>query len=305
MKDSALYELASVSEIRELEAGDVVSSPGHFDHRVHIIERGNVDVLKVESSGIKHVLASFIAGESFGELDLLDPGSSPYEVRAEGSATVCSVPGSHHEAAELFASRPALGAEIAEGLLGEISDRIRSANKLVSEKAPWIEGLKRQIHTDKLTGLSNATYLREELPGILARGGAKATILIVKPDNFKAINDTYGHDAGDAVLGLLAETVRSFAGKDICARFKGDVFCIVLQNASKRAVGTRAKSLLSVVRSLDMKSYTGGDDFTMTASIGLCNATATSESIEAACGDALSIVMKIREEGGDRLAWKT
>jgi diguanylate cyclase (GGDEF)-like protein len=89
--------------------------------------------------------------------------------------------------------------------------------------------------TDQLTGLPNRTLLQQRLAEVVeqcARTGTQGAVLFVDLDNFKFVNDSDGHHAGDAVLRVqarrLAGTVR--AG-DVVARLGGDEFCIVLRGA--------------------------------------------------------------------------
>ncbi len=296
---SQLQLVAAHSSLRSFEAGATIRAPGSLDNRLHAIETGNVLVAHPEAAGGERVLATYIDGESFGELDLFGSEPGEYTVRAVTHTVLCSFPAPDEQVEEVLAVDPALGAELVERLLREIGERTRSANALVSEKAPWIEGLRRQILTDKLTGLPNATYLKQEMPGIIAKNGGDAAILMIKPDNFKQINDTYGHDAGDAVLIRLASTVRSEAEEGMCARFKGDVYCLIV--ADGKEADSRAQSVLDGVRALDLSDYTRGDGFVLTASVGM--ACCTEETVERACERAFSKVMQIREEGGDRFDW--
>jgi two-component system cell cycle response regulator len=94
--------------------------------------------------------------------------------------------------------------------------------------------MKNSALTDQLTGLYNRRYLEEILDKIAAstiREKSLLGILMVDVDYFKKVNDTYGHDAGDAVLKELAKTmVNSVRESDFVVRFGGEEFIIVLQN---------------------------------------------------------------------------
>ena len=98
--------------------------------------------------------------------------------------------------------------------------------------------------TDKLTGLKNLTFVREQAQALLA--GPHPTMIMVKPDNFKHVNDTYGNDAGDETLRRLADTVRSVAEGEICVRYKGDVFCFFV--SKPHAEDSRRKASRSGTR---------------------------------------------------------
>jgi len=102
---------------------------------------------------------------------------------------------------------------------------------------------------DALTGLSNRTYLTERLSKVLASAAAKgltATLYLVDLDDFKLINDTMGHAAGDSLLQLVANRLKEIAGpQDIVARLGGDEFLIChLEDPDAEGPGWFGKSLL-------------------------------------------------------------
>lgn len=85
---------------------------------------------------------------------------------------------------------------------------------------------------DPLTGLSNRRYFQSVLTReieVVARSGEPALLLMLDVDNFKKVNDTYGHPAGDAVLQAIAKTLGACVRPmDTVARFGGEEFVIIL-----------------------------------------------------------------------------
>jgi len=90
--------------------------------------------------------------------------------------------------------------------------------------------------TDHLTGLHNRAYFYqsgEQLLAISKRSSTPITICMIDIDNFKAINDTYGHDVGDRALKHIANTIkRAIRESDILIRFGGEEFIVLLPNCS-------------------------------------------------------------------------
>lgn len=83
---------------------------------------------------------------------------------------------------------------------------------------------------DALTGLANRQFLREAFERLLDESQGKATtaILNLDLDGFKAVNDAYGHPAGDLLLRRVAERLRACANEnDVVARLGGDEFVVL------------------------------------------------------------------------------
>lgn len=109
------------------------------------------------------------------------------------------------------------------------------------------EALRQQSIRDALTGLFNRRYMDETLAREVRRGAREkkpVSVIMLDIDHFKMFNDTFGHEAGDAVLRtlghFLASTVR---GEDIACRYGGEEFAIVLPGASLEAAAHRAEQL--------------------------------------------------------------
>ncbi|HET9073594.1 MAG TPA: PAS domain S-box protein [Solirubrobacteraceae bacterium] len=121
---------------------------------------------------------------------------------------------------------------------------------------------------DPLTGLRNRRSFATELSSALAaaRGHHALSVLLIDLDGFKAINDTLGHSAGDAVIvgfaELLSESLRS---SDIIARLGGDEFVALLPHASAEQATAVAEKLLSATR--ERLGHAGADGH-LTASVG-------------------------------------
>ena len=107
--------------------------------------------------------------------------------------------------------------------------------------------------TDGLTGLANRTLVTERLEQLArqpVRPGRHTAVMLIDLDRFKPVNDTFGHDAGDAVLIAAADAMRAvIRGGDLAGRLGGDEFAVLVQGLpSREAAGVVAARLLEALR---------------------------------------------------------
>lgn len=105
--------------------------------------------------------------------------------------------------------------------------------------------------TDELTGLHNRRVLNQEIERCigLAKQGESVGLVILDLDHFKMINDTSGHDIGDQILIMLAETLReSCKEKDTCVRVGGDEFIIILLGYDQKKINEWYMSVLNILQ---------------------------------------------------------
>lgn len=132
-----------------------------------------------------------------------------------------------------------------------------------------IAGLQNEeVFRDQLTGLFNRSYLDRVVGRELQKGKRAYTGIMLDLNNFKSINDTYGHVIGDMALrefsGILGEAIRD---KGIAARFAGDEFIIVLATQDEEKVSAFRQNLENRVE----ESNVGTDrPYTLSVSVGSC-----------------------------------
>ncbi|WP_407309840.1 putative bifunctional diguanylate cyclase/phosphodiesterase [Pseudomonas sp. nanlin1] len=119
-------------------------------------------------------------------------------------------------------------------LLTRLLKALRASYVALVEAQLQSESLARH---DSLTGLFNRRVLIEHIDSSLARSGQQTVVCLIDLDQFKPINDLYGHAAGDAVICEMAERLRVIAGqwRGIASRLGGDEFALVLDQAYSRA----------------------------------------------------------------------
>jgi diguanylate cyclase (GGDEF)-like protein/PAS domain S-box-containing protein len=134
------------------------------------------------------------------------------------------------------------------------------------------EALRNQSIRDSVTGLFNRRYLEETLEREVHRSvrtGQSLGVIMLDLDHFKTFNDSFGHDAGDAVLHnvgvFLANNTRT---EDIACRYGGEEFVLVLPNANLPAIEARAEQLRTAVKQLNI-THLGKPLGAVTISVGI------------------------------------
>jgi len=130
-----------------------------------------------------------------------------------------------------------------------LTDNLRTASH---ELKGQNDRLAHMANHDALTGLPNRHLFRQELEDRLVtmkRGGAPFAVLLLDLDGFKDVNDTLGHDAGDALLRGVAERLRRTAGpQDLVCRLGGDEFAVLGAAATQEDALDKAQRLIDEVR---------------------------------------------------------
>ncbi len=300
LSQEELSLIARYSAYRPYGNDQVIFRQGTHREELYLVKEGSVSIRRQGEEEAAQEIARFVDGEVFGEMDLLDTVPRSASAVADGPTNLLVFPDGI-EFAQLLEKHPEVFARILRKLLGEIARRIRAIDKLISEKTPWVEDLKRQLHRDRLTGLFNRVFLEEELPKIVA-AQPRTSLLVVKPDNFKAINDTFGHEAGDKTLMLLAEMVKTrLTDGDIGARFRGDEYCVILPGRGPREAAVEAEALRAAVRAIDVRQVTGSAEISLTGSVGVSSHPAPAEDAKALVARAFERLWAAREAGGDRV----
>ncbi|GMA14320.1 bifunctional diguanylate cyclase/phosphodiesterase (plasmid) [Deinococcus metallilatus] len=132
------------------------------------------------------------------------------------------------------------------------------------------ETMQHLAFTDLLTELPNRLQFNQSLERALeeaAHSNRRLAVLFVDVDGFKLINDTLGHEAGDELLGVLAERFRTFGtGGAMTARISGDEFVVVLSDLGREEAVRAARMLL---RQLCAPLVLRGAVMNITASVGI------------------------------------
>jgi two-component system cell cycle response regulator len=127
--------------------------------------------------------------------------------------------------------------------------------------------------TDPLTGLYNRRYMESHADSLVERAAARGkplSVLIIDIDHFKAINDTYGHDAGDDVLREFSDRLRScIRGIDLACRHGGEEFVVVMPDTDLGVANKVAERIRRRIAGEPFPIERGTRSVEVTISVGL------------------------------------
>ena len=184
-------------------------------------------------------------------IDLEDPASDPHEVaylRSLGQASMAMIP--------LIKKGRSIGlVELTSSSACHFDRRrVALAQTMAAEAAIALENarlhdeLRRLAYHDPVTGLPNRALFVERLEAALPLLPKAVAVLFIDVDDFKRVNDALGHDAGDRLLGAIAERLRgSIRATDTAARIGGDEFGVLLVGSDLDGARTIADQLLAAV----------------------------------------------------------
>jgi diguanylate cyclase (GGDEF)-like protein/PAS domain S-box-containing protein len=164
--------------------------------------------------------------------------------------------------------------------------------------------LTRQAFGDSLTGLANRALFHDRLANTIARlgrGGTQVAVILVDLDDFKLVNDSLGHSAGDRLLTIIADRLRVHVRPgDTLARLGGDEFALIVENLDEYGAAQLAERVLAVTREpirLDTR------DVVCTMSVGVAVAKAGDDcDTEELLRNADLAMYAAKRDGRDRFA---
>ncbi len=191
----------------------------------------------------------------------------------------------------------------------ELHKAIPFINVYLRETAPVLEtkrlmeNLRDSTLRDPMTGLNNRRFLEEYVEILVAgvqRKRTHAAILMLDLDYFKMVNDTYGHDAGDAVLKALSSVLKqSVRAADLVIRYGGEEFLIILLDTTGAAAERVAENIRATVEELQVPI--AGVVLKKTISIGIADFPNDSETFWQAVKFADVALYQAKEQGRNRV----
>ena len=169
------------------------------------------------------------------------------------------------------------------------------------ENADLHETVQRQALTDELTGLSNLRHFHDSLAGEIERSrrfNQPVGLVMLDIDDFKVVNDTYGHQQGDIVLSKVARVLRELSRDiDEPARYGGEEMAVILPQTDLDGAELAAERMRHAIEQLNIERIDGDEPLTITASFGVASLPECAKDKESLIAEADAALYRAKRGG--------
>ncbi len=181
------------------------------------------------------------------------------------------------------------------GRVLELEDMRKKLSDQLQQKIQEVTDIRSKIQKDVLTDLWNRAYTENKVNEFIEQG-RKGFLFMIDMDNFKAINDNYGHIEGDNTLIMFADSMRKYAkGSDILCRIGGDEFVMYVDGeGDKESIGKLAHNIIKdLCDKIEMKKYKTNSS----VSIGIAQIPEDGENFEQLYNAADKALYYVKQNG--------
>lgn len=282
--------------IYQLKKNAVLIAQGDINKNCYLVLSGSLSIHV--GSRDSDPVTKLLAGESVGELSLIDGMSASANVIAVNSCEVLVL----NE--DRFWALVNASHAFSRNLLFLLARRLRDNNTKISDVMKGQQKYKRASTIDELTGLHNRRWLNDKLSRQIKRNkfnNEPLSLLMLDIDHFKGINDNYGHLVGDQVLVAVAEAMSNcIRPTDLVARYGGEEFIIVLPTAELAGAHIVANRVCKDIRGMNTDTTMGLQLPKVTVSIGIAQIN-NNESMESLVARADTALYQAKNNGRDRV----
>ncbi|MDR1317934.1 MAG: GGDEF domain-containing protein [Spirochaetales bacterium] len=297
-----IRQIAGFCSLYSFPRGGTVFRIGDPGNSFYIVRSGEIAVFQRTEDKREQEIARYGCGDSFGEIDMLMNTGRNADARAAEKSELVRFPGEDKTFLDLVLAYPPTGAELLRLFMQTTSARLRKYNGLLKENSPWVNEMRTQVYGDKLTGLFNKTYLEEQLPGYLRSASQPVSLFMIKPDNFKLINDNFGHEAGDQALVAIGSALAGHIPENaVLVRFMGNELACVFPGTGREKALRVARDIQGLLNSLDLSAITKKQAFRLSVSIGIAVFPDHAQEAEGLISRAHALPLIGREQGGNRI----
>ena len=222
--------VAAHSCIINVEKGAMLFSIGRKAEQFYMLLEGSIHVRKPRDDGGFDDLARYTPGDIIGDFDFARNAQHDANAEAAEDSVLVMFPATGLTMDDLAKEEPFIVSRILLNSVIMITGRVKSSHKLLLENLSWVNELHRRAYEDPGTGLWKQALITDEINRILEEPMA---LIMLKPDRFKILVDSRGHEAGDKAMVRIAMILKSFIDKierGWAIRFKSNETGLLINN---------------------------------------------------------------------------
>jgi diguanylate cyclase (GGDEF)-like protein len=309
LKKAAIFKNFTEDELDDLKAlASKITVPANTvfiqenaeDRCFYLLLSGDLVITKKGQANAENIIASLSGVRLLGETGLLAGEQRTASVKTVQSSTLLKFD------AEGIKKNPKIYMKILDNIAHELSRKLRDTASNTSEQIEKTDDMKKILTLDSLTGTFNRRYLMDLLKTLeehALRYNSIFSFLMIDIDDFKKINDTYGHPAGDAALKTFAETCQQITRKPDCVcRYGGEEFVVILHNCSINEALISGNRIREAINSIIIPHEDG--DFKFSVSIGISSFHAPYDSTERLISRADEALYQAKHQGKNQVCTK-
>ena len=185
-------------------------SIGQKAEHFYMLLEGAVRVYKPQGDGDNDELAQYAPGDTIGDFDFARRAEYDANAEATADSVLVMFPAMGFTMEDFVTEEPHIVSRILLNSIVMMTGRIKATQHILLENLSWVNELHRRAYEDPGTGLWKQTFLTDEINRILEEPMA---LIMLKPDRFKILVDSRGHEAGDEAMIRIAMILKTFTRK--------------------------------------------------------------------------------------------
>lgn len=312
LQEIAIFSTLSTADMTTLiprvkfrgeKKGTVLFNQGDEGREMFVVLSGEIGISIRISDDEEKEIASFRAGNFFGEMSLFEkvPRSAKAYAKKESDLLMLDEEGFF----SLIEEYPHIAVLIMHKMANITTGRLQQTNNFVADIVRWGDKARLRAIIDEFTGAYNRRYFDEAIGEMFLQAqnnGKPFSVVMVDLDFFREINETYSHEVGDQVIKAAAAVFQTFLRKtDILVRYGGDEFVFLLPATTSSGAYSVCERIRKEVGKLDMLKKLKGRVNKITTSQGIATFPDNAEDVKELREKADLALYRAKDEGRNRV----
>ncbi|MDR2073445.1 MAG: diguanylate cyclase [Spirochaetaceae bacterium] len=225
-------------------------SIGQRAEHFYMLLEGAIRIFKPLEDGGNVELAQYAPGDTIGDFDFARKAEYDANAEAEEDSILIMFPALGLTMDDFVTEEPYIVSRILLNSIIMMTGRIKSTQNILLENLSWVNELQRRAYEDPGTGLWKQSYLKDEINRILQ---VPTALIMLKPDRFKTLVDSRGHEAGDEAMiqfAMILKSVTRRLGRGWAMRFKSNETGLIINKCpallAERAVRELSRAISNI-----------------------------------------------------------